>query len=489
MPGAMAISDALGSRRTVEVPAGTLEYRERGSGPTVVFAHGAAVNGDLWRRVAPELASGHRTIVPDLPLGGHSIPLRPGADLSLFGAADVLGSFIDELGLEDVTLVANDTGGALSQALVSRRPERVSGLVLTSCDAFENYPPTAVAYLKHVSRVAPALWLLTQAMRLRTAQRLPIAYGWATHRPIEPAIMESYLTGLRTNAGVRRDFASLLTRADRRDMVAASEAVGAFSGPALVVWGADDRFFPREHGRRLAGLMPQARFELVAGSRTFIPEDRPEPLVALLSEFLGESGTETTLRSGDRVLVRPIRPGDKDGLRDVLHRLSPESRYRRFFSPVKELGVAQLHYLTEVDHHTHEALVAIDPETGHPIAVARFIRARPEAPAAEVAVAVIDDWQGRGLGSELLHRLAARAREEGVGRFSAYVLEGNRSMLELLDGLGDHHVVSHDGGVMEIVTELPEEGSPAAMRAAVRAAARGDLAVEGRHPVGPDQRA
>ena len=284
----MAISDALGERRTVEVPAGTLEYRERGTGPPIVFAHGAAVNGDLWRRVAPELASGHRTIVPDLPLGGHSIPLREHADLSLFGAAEVLGSFIDALGLEDVTLVANDTGGALSQALVSRRPERVSRLVLTSCDAFENYPPKAVAYLKHVSRAPPALWLLAQAMRFRAAQRLPIAYGWATHDAIEPAIMKSYLTGLRTDPGVRRDFASLLTRAETGHMLAASEAVGAFGGPALVVWGADDRFFPREHGQRLAELMPQARFELVEGSRTFIPEDRPEPLVALLREFFAE---------------------------------------------------------------------------------------------------------------------------------------------------------------------------------------------------------
>jgi pimeloyl-ACP methyl ester carboxylesterase len=284
----MAISDALGARRTVEVPAGTLEYRERGSGPPVVFAHGAAVNGDLWRRVAPELAATHRAIVPDLPLGGHSIPLRAGTDLSLFAAAEVLASFIGALGLEGVTLVANDTGGALSQALVSRGPGRVSRLVLTSCDAFENYPPKAVAYLKPVSRVAPALWLLTQTMRLRAAQRLPIAYGWATHRPIEAPIMESYLAGLRTNAAVRRDFASLLSGARKRDMVAASERVGAFGGPALVIWGADDRFFPREHGERLAALMPDARFELVEHSRTFIPEDRPEALVALLRTFLAQ---------------------------------------------------------------------------------------------------------------------------------------------------------------------------------------------------------
>jgi pimeloyl-ACP methyl ester carboxylesterase len=281
----VAISAELGERRTVEVPAGTIEYRERGSGPPIVFAHGAAVNGDLWRRVAPAL-DGHRTIVPDLPLGGHTLALRPGPDLSLFGAAGVLGAFIDALDLRGATLVANDTGGALAQALVSRSPERVGRLVLTSCDAFENYPPKAVAYLKPTVRVRPALWLLAKAMGATAAQRLPIAYGWATHEPVEPRIMRSYLAGLRGDAGVRRDFAALLSQADRRDMLRATEGVGAFAGPALVVWGADDRFFPREHGRRIAEALPDGRFEVVQGSRTFIPEDRPEELVELLRRFL-----------------------------------------------------------------------------------------------------------------------------------------------------------------------------------------------------------
>ena len=284
----MAISDELGGRRTVEVPAGTLEYRERGTGTPVVFAHGAAVNGDIWRKVAPELAADYRCVIPDLPLGGHSIPLAGQPDLSLFGLAEILASFLDALDLSDVTLVANDTGGAISQALVGRRPERVGRLVLTSCDAFDNYPPKAILYLKPTSRVAPAFWLLTQSMRLKVFQRTPIAYGWATHDAIDPRIMKSYLAGLRTSAGVRRDFARLLQAADPRDMRRASEGIDSFDRPALVAWAADDRFFPREHGARLAELLPSGRFELVDGSRTFIPEDRPARLVGLVREFLAE---------------------------------------------------------------------------------------------------------------------------------------------------------------------------------------------------------
>jgi pimeloyl-ACP methyl ester carboxylesterase len=279
----MSISESLGERRTVDIPAGTIEYRERGSGPPVVFAHGVGVNGDLWRKVAPELAAaGHRCIVPDLPLGGHSIPLRGEPDMSLPGLADILSSFFDALDLEDATLVANDTGGAITQALIGRRPERIGRLVLTSCDAFDRYPPPAVAYLKPTARVPGGLALLGQAVRFKAVQRLPIAYGWATHRPIEPRIMDSYTTSVRTNAGVRADLGRVLRSARKSDMQAASRSVANFDRPALVAWAADDRFFPVEHGRALADLMPNGRFELVEGSRTFIPEDRPGELVRLI---------------------------------------------------------------------------------------------------------------------------------------------------------------------------------------------------------------
>jgi pimeloyl-ACP methyl ester carboxylesterase len=206
--------------------------------------------------------------------------------MSLFGLAGLLADILDVLDLREVTLVANDTGGAISQALVGRRPERVGRLVLTSCDAFDNYPPKAIGYLKPTSRVRPAFWLLIQLMRFERAQRLPIAYGWATHEAVEPRIMNSYLRGLRSDSGVRRDLARILQSADPRDMQQASNGVGTFEGPALVVWAADDKFFPREHGKRLAALLPRGRFELVERSRTFIPEDNPRRLVSLVREFL-----------------------------------------------------------------------------------------------------------------------------------------------------------------------------------------------------------
>ena len=190
----------------------------------------------------------------------------------------------------------------------------------------------------------------------------------------------------------------------------------------------------------------------------------------------------TRLIGGERVLIRPIRREDKQTLLDGLHRLTPESRYRRFFSPMPDLSARQLRYLTEVDHHAHEALIASDPSTGEGIGVARFIRSATDPAVAEVAIAVLDDRQGHGLGTALLEALAARAREEGVEYFTASVLTQNSAMLDLLRRLGDTTVVDRAAGVVELQTALRNAGVPTGLAHAMRAAARGELAAEPQHP-------
>ena len=283
----MAISESLGERRAADVPAGTIGYRERGEGPPVVFVHGVGVNGDLWRHVAPPLAEapGCRCIAPDWPLGAHSHALRPDADLSLPGLARIVADFLDALDLRDVTVVANDTGGAVTQWLVGHHAERIGRLVLTSCDAFHKFPPAPQLYLKPAARLH-VLGAVAWAVKFKPIQRTPTAYGWTTKKPIDPAIMRSYTSHLREDRGVLRDLERLLLAVDTRYTHEAAAALPSFDKPALVVWAADDKLFPREHGQRLAELLPQGRFELIADSRTFIPEEQPERLVALIREFL-----------------------------------------------------------------------------------------------------------------------------------------------------------------------------------------------------------
>lgn len=284
----MSVSVELGQLRSVELSVGTIEFRDRGSGPPIVFVHGVGANGDLWRRVVPELARDHRCIAPDLPLGSHPRPLRDGADLSLPGLARIVAELLEALALEDVAIVANDTGGAVAQWLAGHRAERVGRLVLTSCDAFDKFPPAPQRYLEVAARSRALMWAVAWLTRFRAVQRLPTAYGWTTHAPIEPEVMRSFTEPVRTDAGVRRDLARLLRAVDTRYTYEAAEALRGFDKPALVLWAADDRLFPLDHGRRLAELLPQGRFETIAGSRTFVPEDQPERLARVVRGFLAE---------------------------------------------------------------------------------------------------------------------------------------------------------------------------------------------------------
>jgi GNAT superfamily N-acetyltransferase len=177
-----------------------------------------------------------------------------------------------------------------------------------------------------------------------------------------------------------------------------------------------------------------------------------------------------------QVEIRPIEPDDKDALARGFDRLSERSRYRRFLSPRGPLTDAELQYLTEVDHHDHEALVAVDPTTGEGVGVARFVRSAEDPNVAELAVAVVDDWQGHGIGSLLAGELAKRAREEGIRCFTALALAQNDAMLGILQELGQVRSGSPQLGTVELAVDLPDEGI-SRLRRLLRAVARGDITV------------
>jgi len=188
------------------------------------------------------------------------------------------------------------------------------------------------------------------------------------------------------------------------------------------------------------------------------------------------SGRRTiTLRDGARVTLRAMAPGDKPLLAASFERLSPESRYRRFFTTKTRLSGAELDYLVDVDHRDHEAIVAIDPASGELVGVARYIRSDEEGDLAEVAVTVADEWQGRGLGRALLGRLTYLARRAGIRRFGALIQRDNLPSLGLAAGAGGHERRA-SGGDVEIVVDLPpHRGIGARLAQALRAAAAGTL--------------
>ena len=286
----MATSEAaLGQARDVRVNGATIRYHDTGAGAPIVFVHGVLVNSDLWRKVVPLLADRHRCIAPDLPLGAHQLPTTGRADLSPPGLAKLIDQFLARLDLEDVTLVANDTGGALAQVLVTQRPERVGRLVLTPCDAFRNCPPTLTKAFQPLGYVPGAYWATAHtAFRVRPLVRL--LFGQLAKTPLSDELYESYVRPGLSNRGVVRDFARVFRQLRPKHTRAAAERLPGFGKPALVVWAADDRFFPVDHGRRLAELLG-ARFEVVDDSRTFVSEDQPEQLAALLDDFLKSHGS------------------------------------------------------------------------------------------------------------------------------------------------------------------------------------------------------
>jgi RimJ/RimL family protein N-acetyltransferase len=164
---------------------------------------------------------------------------------------------------------------------------------------------------------------------------------------------------------------------------------------------------------------------------------------------------ELTLRDGATVLIQPIRPEHKEALERAFAQLSDGSRYSRFLAPMERLSPTLLTYLTEVDHRDHEALIAFDSRSGEAVGVARYVRI--EGNTAEAAVTVVDDWQGRGLGTGLTSLLAERALEEGIDRFSAVLLAENKEMIALLESLGQVTVVGREAGTLNVEVPLEAE--------------------------------
>lgn len=278
--------------RQVELSAGTLEYEDTGgAGPVLVFLHGLLMDASLWDGVLADLSVDHRCVAPTLPLGAHPHAMRADADLSLRAIARLVAEFLERLELRDVTLVGNDTGGALVQLVLGQDAARVGRIALVSCDAFDNLPPGLTGKALVLSgRLPPALFgMFVQQLRLRPVRRLPIAFGWLTKRGDASTV--GWLGPILGKAEIRRDAVKVLRAiaAEPDLLVEAAECLPGFDRPALVAWAREDRVMPLEHGRRLAELLPLGRLVEVDDSYTLIPLDQPAELAQTIREFMLEA--------------------------------------------------------------------------------------------------------------------------------------------------------------------------------------------------------
>ena len=271
----------------VELRAGPIEYDDTGGdGPVLVFLHGLAMDGTLWRNVVAELRDAHRCIVPTLPLGGHRRPMRDDADLSLGGHAAIVGELLERLDLRDVTIVQNDHGSA--QVLAGERPARVARLVLSSCEAFDNFPPGLPGKMLALGgRLPGGVNAMVQPLRLRALRHTPTTFGRMAKRRIPDEVTDGWLAPLLSERAIRRDLAKYIRSVRRGELLDAAARLPAFDRPALVVWAAEDRVMPREHGTRLAALLPDGRHIEIDDSYTLIPEDQPVAFARAIRDFVG----------------------------------------------------------------------------------------------------------------------------------------------------------------------------------------------------------
>jgi pimeloyl-ACP methyl ester carboxylesterase len=253
----MSISENLGRQQMVELAPGPVTFRERGTGEPIVFVHGVFTNADVWRNVVPALATRYRCLTPDWPLGSHGTPMHRDADLSTRGLARLVVEFLTALDLDErVTMVGNDTGGAICQLVIAEHPERIGRLVLTSCDAFELYPPSPFGFLRPIPTVPGAMLLLAQTQRIRALRRLPLAYGRLMRQQPPAAVSDSYTRpGLRRE--IRRDTKKVLRGMSRTHTLGAAVGFTHFVNPALIAWAEDDLLFPASLADRLAARLPR----------------------------------------------------------------------------------------------------------------------------------------------------------------------------------------------------------------------------------------
>ncbi len=270
----------------VTLSTGTIHYEESGpaGGRPVVFVHGYAMGSSLWGPLRERLSGwGFKCLSPTWPLGAHPEPMGEDADMTMEGVAAMVGEFLEALELHDVVLVGNDTGGAIAQIVATTTPARLGALVLTSCDAFEHFPPGgSFKTLIVAAKFAPTFRAVLAPLRMRAVRDQ--GYGQLAHTDIDHLVQE-WVQPLLTNPRVREDLRRFTASLDRQTMIDAGARLSQFTKPALIAWSADDTFFALEDAQRLVDALPDSRLEFIEHARTFSMIDQPDVLGELIAEF------------------------------------------------------------------------------------------------------------------------------------------------------------------------------------------------------------
>lgn len=264
---------------------GTVEYRDIGHGPVIVFLHLVLAEASHWDKMPPLLADRFRCILPTLPMGAHRVPADEAADLTPVGLARAVSDLLDHLDVDDVTLVGNDSGGAISQVVAMNHPERLGRVVLTNCDMYDDFPPKIFGYFNLLPYLPGGMSITARALKIRAFWGLPFVFGLLANE-VDAVKIDRWADAMLASEQVRRDARKVLKGFGPDVTNQAAAALRSTKLPFLVAWGADDKAFKPALAERFCAEVPTARLVMIENCKTLVCWDQPERLAELISEFV-----------------------------------------------------------------------------------------------------------------------------------------------------------------------------------------------------------
>jgi pimeloyl-ACP methyl ester carboxylesterase len=271
--------------KQVKTHLGTIEYVDIGEGPAIVFLHLILADGTHWDKMPPLLSDRFRCIIPTMPMGAHRIPANDDADLSAAGLARAVAELIDHVGANDVTLVGNDSGGAISQVVAANHPERLNRVVLTNCDIYDVFPPKMFSYFKLLPYIPGGISITARALKIRALWGLPFVFKLLTNE-VDGVKIDRWAKAMLANKLSRRDANKVIKGFGPEVTNAAAATLRSTKLPFLVAWGADDKAFKPALAERFCREVPTAKLVMIENCKTLVCWDQPERLAELISEFI-----------------------------------------------------------------------------------------------------------------------------------------------------------------------------------------------------------